>query len=196
MEEKTQKEETMHHFSHEMVHALSNRVFHINDPDQIGREFTNVRLSFQSRQKLANLNEAVTQMINLEILAYLRDERDGPDYLYNIDVPYFRSVVLLDEIIRVLAKNNNENPQTIRMNLYGSYFKGATVDLKIFEEGFGKGSLKLLAEMPDKIDLPYLEKIERHFKIDLKGLADKINSYIKKEEVEILGGIELRRTMQ
>jgi len=154
-EEKPTNSETLFTLYHELTHLLSavklklgvnkkdkgNEQITIHNPYLYGYENTKNRRFFL-------LNEAITEMINIEILDDMR-KSENYDYLSNNTIGYGQAVIFIDVLIKRTSQLSRKSEKEIRFSLYAGYFKGDHSALRIFKDTFGTEALKYLSILDD-----------------------------------------------
>lgn len=189
---------TLSALSHELVHTLaSHHIF----AERIRRENNEYSIKLEEFRTGYNnprtgafkyLNEIATEMINIEMLNFLR-KKGRRDYLLGTAVAYHAGVILFDMIIEKAANKLNISSNELRKYFYTGYFLGDIKELKFIDEAFGKGALKTVAELT-KTD--YNKEVYQNlcsmFDIDFDNFRSKGKKYFRGVEIEVLDGIKLK----
>lgn len=133
-------------FNHEMVHQLSAARRKTRFDPRTGF-LTKVEANKGYRTatgKFQLLNEALTDLVNMEILQSVKD-RHGQDYLQVRGVGYAPEAILLDALIKKTGEASGQGEQ-FRKDLYRGLFTGDVEVLRTMEQNLGKGTLARLVD--------------------------------------------------
>jgi hypothetical protein len=189
---------TLSALNHEFVHALASHHIFVEriqeKNDEYGIKLEEFRTGYNNPRTEAFkfLNEIATEMINIEMLDYLR-KKGGADYLSGTGAAYDAGVVMIDMIIEKAAHKLDINSRDLRKEFYKGYFLGDINALKFLDGVFGKGALKSLAELT-KTDYERTEyqKICSIFGIDFNDFEEKGKIHVRGKEIEVLSGIKIQ----
>lgn len=142
--------------SHEIGHLLSDN--RKNDalptnPDQVLTEQESwIKAGYEIKDPSTNrtlfrdLNEAVVQMLNLEVLGVHRD-KSQIDHIGDADLVAYRTpVIILDSLIKLAADRLQLPAKDIRFQLYRGLLTGETDGLKILQQALGENIVTILSE--------------------------------------------------
>jgi hypothetical protein len=153
-------------YLHEAVHAVSDTVFEVNGSKISVKKtgFDIVTNSPTAKEVFVGLNEAVIdytariiQDNNLELFF-----GEGSEINKRIVGAYPDELSIFDEIISGISRKKDAELRDIWFTFSRALFTGETAPLKLIEETFGKGSLKILATLGhERLDVNLSEE-ERH----------------------------------
>jgi hypothetical protein len=152
--------------AHELVHAYANVVLAVPDLDETERHIID---SFEPGKTISSgffvkriseaegkrndslfaINEAVTEMINIENLNRLKTTQNI-DLLTNLNHSYPLEVTLFDMIFNNMANKRGITPEAMRQEVYQMYFRGKPPITRLISSSFGHEAAKLIAEMDEK----------------------------------------------
>jgi hypothetical protein len=189
---------TLAALNHELVHALASHAIFIEripkNNDEYGIKLEEFRTGYNNPRTGAfkYLNEIATEMINIEMLDFLR-KKGGRDHLSGTTVAYHAGVILFDMIIDQAAAKLDISNRDLKKNFYTGYFLGDISKLKFIDDVFGKGALKSMAELTKTdYDREAYQKLCHIFNINFNTFKDKGGRYWRGKEIEVLGGIKLQ----
>jgi rubrerythrin len=152
--EKENKPHALSHLIHEMIHASS---FHKYYADAEHKIVTEYRIGYwikipskENQEYFYDLNEAITADLTFEFYNWLTKNR--PDLQKELSLEkeshafFSDKIAELDDIIKMIAKNNNEPQENIRRRFIKGLFTGEMTHLRDIERIFGKGSLRRIAK--------------------------------------------------
>ncbi len=197
--EKERPQELLKSIAHEFIHALSTvklrtSVFKKDNGDRVvvvGKPYTYGYENTKNGTFFA-LNEAVTEMLNIEILDDMR-KSGKPDYLSGNTIGYGHLVIFLDALIEMTADISGKSHRELRHSLYRGYLQGDHSSLRIFSDTFGTKSVSYLAAL-DKQHSSWwhVKKVAEIFGLDVDQLEKKVELYVEqKKSVEIMGNVEI-----
>lgn len=191
---------TLSTLNHELVHTLAGcTVFveKIPKEEDYSLKFHEFRTGYCNvrTKTFILLNEVVTEMLNIEMLDYMRKNNQMDDLLNGVNVSFHPAILFFDQVIEKASSNLKIPGEELRKRLYKGYFLGDIKTLDFFENAFGKGILKILAGLrKDKFfQWEFYEDLCPNFGVDCEAFKNKLICYETDREIEILGGIKLKR---
>jgi hypothetical protein len=190
---------------HELIDVYSNKVIGLENytplsakpPTLLRDGYANVRIG-----KFELFNQAVVEMINIEsyfsVINNLpeNDKRAIMEQMSMLEIGYLPVILLVDCLIDEASKRLGKNPQDLRRDMYRGYFDGNIQSLKFFEQAFGKGALNSIGSLNESniFELYIYRFLSFKSGFDITPFLDKLKKYyISAEEIEILGGIKLKK---
>lgn len=173
-------------FNHELTHSGSHKTVHAvrdtENPEQLPDMDKYPRYGFANTRNgaFSAFNEAVTEMINLEMLYDYKIKNPGKKYLNNIEPCYQTNIIVFDAILEEAAKKLKQDKKFILDKVYLSYYDGNIKRLDFLEKAFGEGTLKKIANLRD--DLPRSEELEglvTDLLSDGKDVIEKLSEFKK-----------------
>lgn len=136
------------------------------------------------------LNEAITEMLNIEILDTIRKQHNT-DYLTGTGTGYYLMVFLMDEIFKKAAKYTGRSAKEHRHDFYRAYIMGSHGVLRLLTRAFGVQAVAELAKLnKSNSDWPSIRRVGQLFNVDTYALSGKVATYLQKQEsVTIMDGI-------
>ncbi len=101
---------------------------------------------FEYKKLFSALNEGITDLLTMVIVR----KNDGKAY-----IGYPDEIKMVNNIVANSYKNDREG----KIKFIQAYFSGEMMHLRVIEKEYGKGALRLLANLPLIADLERLEKI-------------------------------------
>ena len=189
--------QTFGYLNHELVHSNSAIRFNASKRKDNFFDVSDQFIGYYNfkNKKFNVLNEALTEMINIETLDYFRNnEKHGKDILGSYHLSYKPEVLFFDLLIEEAGKRLNMCSNQIRNELYKGYFTGSFKPLNLFEKAFGKGTLKTLADMPfvTNDDLLDMALYIRKFGI-VPSYFSQLMNFDCGKEISICGGIKIQK---
>jgi len=192
--------------NHELIHMLGRIVVDAKkrDGNQINFFIHKIGYTDERKKQFDVFSEAITEMINLESLAYYQ-KTTGTDYITGCKVGYFVAVIFFDMLIAKLAEKSGLSGQEIRKDLYTGYFTGQFKYLSLFNKHLGEGTLKKIAGLPKYVlgGMGTTESTEFLFKdkfkeagLDYYEFLDKIERYYAGKEVKLYCGVEVSKNVK
>ena len=184
-------ESVFHSASHELIHTIGDMVIKVDDNDQ---EIIQQSTGYNSKNgSFTMLNEMVVEMLNIEFLDDLRTGGKA-DYLSGTDIGYGTVLLMFEAFFKKVADLAKMNLSELMNDLYTGYLTGDFSKLRIIDATLGKGTLKKIVDLKYE-DFKSKEKSIALFKdlgVDLP--INKMQSYNKSEEIEMLDGIKIKKT--
>ncbi|OGH89041.1 MAG: hypothetical protein A2537_02900 [Candidatus Magasanikbacteria bacterium RIFOXYD2_FULL_36_9] len=184
-------ESVFHSASHELIHTIGDMVIKVDDNDQ---EIIQQSTGYNSKNgSFTMLNEMVVEMLNIEFLDDLRTGGKA-DYLSGTDIGYGTVLLMFEAFFKKVADLAKMNLSELMNDLYTGYLTGDFSKLRIIDATLGKGTLKKIVDLKYE-DFRSKEKTIALFKdlgVDLP--INKMQSYNKGEEIEMLDGIKIKKT--
>lgn len=184
-------ESVFHSASHELIHTIGDMVIKVDDNDQ---EIIQQSTGYNSKNgSFTMLNEMVVEMLNIEFLDDLRTGGKA-DYLSGTDIGYGTVLLMFEAFFKKVADLAKMNLSELMNDLYTGYLTGDFSKLRIIDATLGKGTLKKIVDLKYE-DFKSKEKSIALFKdlgVDLP--INKMQSYNKGEEIEMLDGIKIKKT--
>ncbi|EKD43003.1 MAG: hypothetical protein ACD_72C00507G0003 [uncultured bacterium] len=184
-------ESVFHSASHELIHTIGDMVIKVDDNDQ---EIIQQSTGYNSKNgSFTMLNEMVVEMLNIEFLDDLRTGGKA-DYLSGTDIGYGTVLLMFEAFFKKVADLAKMNLSELMNDLYTGYLTGDFSKLRIIDATLGKGTLKKIVDLKYE-DFRSKEKTIALFKdlgVDLP--INKMQSYNKSEEIEMLDGIKIKKT--
>ncbi len=170
------------HLCHEMLHLFSiNRVYVSKENNEI---FYKIRTGYALSDTLDEFNEAITERITREILEknhdVLHEKLKGQSVRKELknDYTYLEFRKTLNQIIRVVAREENFSEDEIWKDIQRGYFTGEMMHLRKIEKVYGKGFLRFLSNLSNELSQ---RDINFDFFIESLSLPRKIREIIQKK---------------
>lgn len=199
------EQQTLHDTNHELVHTFGRKVFSIKKRDDGGKNIIIQRVGYGSFKNnfFMTFNEAITEMINLETLAYCQT-RGGVDYITGCDIGYPAAVIFFDMLINKLAERSGVSGQELRKDFYTGYFNGRFKYLHLFNQYLGRRALQEIADLPKHVftDKPtehtstLFKKIFKEADLNYDEFVEKLNGYNVGENIKLHCGVEVSKNIQ
>ena len=192
--------QTLAFLAHELVHAMARHSLFVERSEKDGEHLKILKEFMTGYENVRTktfffLNEIVTEMIKIEILDYMRRGK-REDLLTGVSIAYHPAVIFFNKVVEKAAEKLNSSAEDLRKRIYTGYFVGDIKALKIFEEAFGKGTLKEFAQLRRNTNFSEWQLYENLCKklgVDSSEVREEFRKYENNKEIEILGGIKLRR---
>jgi len=161
MRDTDDKEAMFYNMAHESIHAVSFHSFRAETKPQQPKVYRMAGYSFRNPKTrdmyFRGFNEALTERTAREIL---REHSEDMRATFNIPMTYEEAITgnqsrysdylqVLDELATHIADNSQETPGAVFARFQKGMFTGNMMALRDVERTLGKGSLRLLANMPD-----------------------------------------------
>lgn len=188
------EQDMFHRLGHELVHALSRHLIKVElTEDKNLVDFNGGLYGLENRANNAFhlFNEAVTEMINLEILTYLQETK-GTISGKETGIGYPFAVIYFDLLFDKLAVTLNTDPNELRKKFYTAYFLGDASVYDLFRKAFpGSEAVKILARINEETDLGQVIR-DNVFGIDITELQRINTRYNNGEEVVLKSGLKIK----
>ena len=193
------EQDVYHSMIHEAIHGLSYHKVHVDPKEnklkvyRIGYETINV--STREPRRFEGVTEGITEKMAREIYErhkeeFLKEVGLDVDLEPSMPVMYGEYIHILDIIMEKLAAEKNEDIQEVWRRFKRGMFSGDMMHLSDIEDVFGKGSLRVLANLHSgKSHLTHQElseKVEEYFQCGDSSVRDGLAS-------EILEGDDLEK---
>jgi len=180
-------QDAFHHINHELVHTTDGT-------PRVDKILEGMRRSSKIKDTKSILpSEAVTEMINLESLKYLRDQDPSRDYLRDINtVGYVPHLLIINEVVEELAKKEKVDSLEIRKRLYRAYYAGTldeVWDMLAEVDPAWPGIIRSLRRFEDVNDLMGF-CVENS--LNVGNIRKILDAYFDHEEVKIFGEVKVR----
>lgn len=184
-------ESIFHSASHELIHTIGDMVIKVEDNDQ---EIVQQSTGYNNRSgSFTILNEMVVEMMNIEFLDDLRTGGKA-DYLSGTDIGYGPVLLMFEALFKKVADLAKISLRQLMDDLYTGYLTGDFSKLRIIEATLGKGTLKKIVDLKYE-DFKSKEKTIALFSdLGVSLPINKMQSYLKGEEIEMLGGVKIKKT--
>lgn len=142
-------EKSFQDLSHELVHTFSDTRFFLREDPENENEFETETFLFgyssKKKDKFILLNEAVTEMMSIDILQDLK--QTGMDYKKKDYHAYQHERTLLQMIIEKALSQSGKTVTEIKFHLYKGYILGDLSYLRILRTALGSESFRYLSDL-------------------------------------------------
>lgn len=150
IENEQQKIDALGVISHEMIHMSATKSFFIDEEKELLPHHSGLHLISSKNIKkswFVDINEAMTEELNIRILGRIFDEKSVAHYREN-DAPYTPQMELLNYIIQEIYEDNKDkysSPEEVFLIFAKAYFSPRILEpIRLMKNAFGKKGLEYI----------------------------------------------------
>lgn len=187
--EKPVVEETLGNSQHELIHIISYRTINLCEIEGgLWTQRGHSGYANERNQVLSMIDEALTEMTNLEVMANNWQKQDALSQMsvgnYG-NIGYIEQVIVVDELVKRIADKNGREYKDVLHELQRGKFLGEMQALRNLTDEVGKDGMKMLA----KWTLDPSKSTEIVQTLRLTEAQAKIQAFRQGQDVQVMDGI-------